>query len=57
MVVTKSKRSAKLMRVGGSPIKAKPRAVYKFDKHGRNCGPLLESEKRDRRTYDYSDEL
>jgi hypothetical protein len=57
MVVTKSKKSAKLVPLNGSRLKAKPRTVYKFDKHGRNCGPLLASEQRDRRTYDYSDEM
>jgi hypothetical protein len=36
--------------------KEKPRAVYKFSKRGQNRGPVLESEKRDRSTYDYSDE-
>ncbi|MGH8729500.1 MAG: hypothetical protein ACREV9_15385 [Burkholderiales bacterium] len=56
-MVTKSKKSAKLVRLNGSPLKAKPRTVYKFNKHGRNCGPLLPSEKRDRRSYDYSDEM
>ncbi len=56
-MVTKSKKSAKLMRRGDSRPKAKPRTVYKFNKHGRNCGPLLEIEKRDHCTYDYSDEM
>ncbi len=56
-MVTKSRKNAKLVRLNGSRLKAKPRTVYKFDKHGRKCGPLLESEQRDRRRYDYSDEL
>ena len=57
MVVTKSKKSAKLVRRGDSRPKAKPRTVYKFNRQGRNCGPLLEIEKRDHCTYDYSDEM
>ncbi|HET6892498.1 MAG TPA: hypothetical protein VFH31_15450 [Pyrinomonadaceae bacterium] len=34
MVVTKSKKSAKLVRLGGSRLKAKPRTVYKFNNSG-----------------------
>jgi hypothetical protein len=37
---------------------AKAKMIYKFlKKSGRNYGPLKENEERDRRLYDYSDEL
>jgi hypothetical protein len=60
MVVTKAKKGANVVRPaprskGGNG--ETPRAVYKFTKRGRNCGPVLASEKRDRSTYDYSDEI
>ena len=58
-MAAKSRKGANAMLLDSWPKasgKEKPRAVYKFSKRGQNRGPVLESEKRDRSTYDYSDE-
>ncbi len=60
-MAAKFRKSANVMLLDDSRPKAsgkeKPRAVYKFSKRGQNRGPVLESEERDRSTYDYSDEM
>jgi hypothetical protein len=59
-MAAKSRKGANAMLLDSRPKaggKEKPLAVYKFSKRGQNRGPVLESEKRDRSTYDYSDEM